>query len=61
MKFGILKSKIEEKLLESYIKQNFKNEIKHFKKLVLEDKTISSIFYSSHFYEYIYIFFVVIY
>ena len=45
MKFGILKSKIEEKLLESYIKQNFKNEIKHFKKLVLEDKTISSIFY----------------
>lgn len=45
MEFGTLKSKIEEKLLESYIKQNFKNEIKNFKKLVLEDKNISSIFY----------------
>lgn len=45
MKFGILKSKIEEKLLESYIKQNFKSEIKKFNKLVLEDKTISSLFY----------------
>lgn len=45
MKFGILKSKIEEKLLESYIKQNFKSEIKNFNKLVLEDKTISSLFY----------------
>lgn len=45
MKFGILKSKIEEKLLESYIKQNFKSEIKNFNKLILEDKTISSLFY----------------
>jgi hypothetical protein len=45
MKFGTLKSKIEEKLLESYIKKSFKNEIKNFKKLVLEDKTISSLFY----------------
>lgn len=45
MKFGILKSKIENRLLESYSKDTFKEEIKTFKKLVLENKNISRIFY----------------
>jgi hypothetical protein len=45
MKFGILKSKIENVLLESYAKDTFKNEIKNFKKLVLENKNISKLFY----------------
>lgn len=45
MKFGILKSKIENVLLESYAKDTFKDEIKNFKKLVLENKNISKLFY----------------
>jgi hypothetical protein len=45
MKFGILKSKIENILLESYSKDTFKDEIKTFKKLVLENKNISKLFY----------------
>jgi hypothetical protein len=45
MKFGILKSKIENVLLESYKKNTFKTEVKNFKKLVLENKSISKIFY----------------
>lgn len=45
MKFGILKSKIENVLLESYTKDTFKDEIKTFKKLVLENKNISKLFY----------------
>ncbi len=45
MKFGILKSKIEKNLLESYSKGEFKNEMKFFKKLVLENKNISKLFY----------------
>ena len=44
-KFGILKSKIENVLLESYNNGTFKQEIKNFKKLVLENKNISKIFY----------------
>lgn len=44
MKFGILKSKIEKLLTESYRKNNFSNEIKVFKKLVLENKKISKLF-----------------
>jgi hypothetical protein len=45
VKFGILKSKIEKVLLESYSKNTFKEELKNFKKLVLENKNISKIFY----------------
>ena len=44
-KFGLLKSKIEKLMLESYAKGTFKNEIKNFKTLVLEDKNISRLFY----------------
>lgn len=44
MKFGLLKSKIEKHLLESYSKDIFKDEIKIFKKLVLEDKKISKLY-----------------
>lgn len=45
MNFGILKSKIENVLLESYAKDTFKDEIKTFKKIVLENKNISKLFY----------------
>jgi hypothetical protein len=45
MKFGLLKSKIETHLLESYTKGTFKTEMKYFKKLVLENKKISKLFY----------------
>ena len=45
VKFGILKSKIEKVLLESYSNDTFKGELKNFKKLVLEKKNISKIFY----------------
>lgn len=44
MKFGLLKTKIETILTESYKKNSFKNEIKIFKKLVLENKKISKLF-----------------
>lgn len=45
MKFGILKSKIENVLLESYKNNTFKNELKTFKKLVIENKNVAKIFY----------------
>jgi hypothetical protein len=45
MNFGILKSRIENTLLESYKKNTLKNEIKNFKKYVLENKNISKIYY----------------
>jgi len=45
IKFGILKSKIEKVLLESYSNDTFKDELKNFKKLVLENKNLSKIFY----------------
>jgi hypothetical protein len=45
MRFGIIKSKIEKVLLESYSKNTFKEEIKKFNSLVLENKNISKIFY----------------
>jgi hypothetical protein len=45
MNFGILKSKIENVLLESYTKDTFKDEIKTFRKIVLENKNISKLFY----------------
>jgi hypothetical protein len=43
--FGILKSKIENVLLESYKKGTFKSEIKNFKKYVLENKNVSKLYY----------------
>jgi hypothetical protein len=45
MKFGILKSKIEKLLAESYTNNTFKKELSNFKKLVLENKNISKVFY----------------
>jgi hypothetical protein len=45
VKFGILKTKIETLLLESYGNNTFKNEIKTFNKLVLSNKNISKLFY----------------
>lgn len=45
MNFGLLKSKIENTLLESYKKGTFKDEMKNFKKLVLENKNLSKLFY----------------
>jgi len=43
--FGLLKTKIENVLLESYSNNTFKNELKTFKKLVIENKNISKLFY----------------
>jgi hypothetical protein len=37
--FGLLKSKIENVLLESYANDTFKNELKTFKNLLLKIKT----------------------
>ena len=45
MKFGILKTKIENVLLESYKNNTFKQELKTFKKLVLENKNINRLYY----------------
>ena len=45
MKFGILKSKIEKMLLESYKINTFKSEIKNFNELVLKNKNVSKLFY----------------
>jgi len=44
MKFGLLKTKIETLLSESYRKDSFKNEIKRFKTLVLENKKFAKLF-----------------
>jgi len=45
MTIGQIKSGVEKILLESYSNNTFTNEIKVFKKLVLENKNISKIFY----------------
>lgn len=45
MKLGELKSKVEEKLILSYKKGTFKTEIHNFKKHILENKSLSKIFY----------------
>lgn len=45
MNFGIIKSRIEHTLLESYRKGTFKEDMKNFKKLVLENKNISKLYY----------------
>ncbi len=45
MEFGLLKSKVEKLLTESYSTNDFKFEMKVFKTLVLENKNISKLFY----------------
>lgn len=45
MNFGILKSRIEHTLLESYKKGTIKEELKNFKKFVLENKNVSKLYY----------------
>lgn len=45
MKFGLIKSKIEKLLTESYKKNSFKDTLFVFKELVLENKNISKIYY----------------
>jgi hypothetical protein len=45
MEFGLLKSKIEKKLTESYSKNTFNKEIKNFKKVVLENSNISKAYH----------------
>ena len=45
MKFGLLKSKIETLLFESYTKNTFKEELKVFKTLVLENKKLKKLFF----------------
>jgi hypothetical protein len=45
MKFGQLMSKIEELLVNSYVNETANIELKNFKKLVLEDKNVSSMFH----------------
>lgn len=45
MKFGLLKSKIETILVESYSDGTFKDTINDFKTYVLENKNISKLFY----------------
>lgn len=45
MTIGQIKSAIEKNLLESYANNTFSNEIKTFKKLVLENKNMSKLFY----------------
>jgi hypothetical protein len=43
--FGILKSKIENRLTESYGKDTLKKDLAQFKKLVLDNKNISKLYY----------------
>lgn len=45
MEFGLLKSKIDKKLTESYSNETFNKEIKNFKKLVLENTDISKAYH----------------
>jgi len=45
MKFGNLKSRIENKLIESYRTNSFNTEIKKFKKYILENKKLSTLYF----------------
>jgi hypothetical protein len=45
MKFGLLKTKIEHILNESYTQDSFKNEIKKFNQYVLGNRNIAKLFY----------------
>jgi hypothetical protein len=45
MEFGLIKSKIEKKLSDSYMNESFKKEFATFKKLVLENESLSKAFH----------------
>jgi len=45
MKFGLLKSKIEKYLVESYKNKNFKDSMFVFNELILKNKNVSKLFY----------------
>lgn len=45
MKFGEILSKIENKLVGSYVNETFKNEMNTFKFIVLENKEVSSVYH----------------
>jgi hypothetical protein len=45
MEFGLLKSKIEKKLADSYLNESFKKEIANFKKIVLSNESLSKAFH----------------
>ena len=45
VKLGLIKSKIEKKLLESYSNKSFKYELNNFKNYVLSNKKLSELYY----------------
>lgn len=45
MEFGLLKSKIEKKLSDSYMNETFKKEFANFKKLILQNESFSKAFH----------------
>jgi hypothetical protein len=45
VKLGLIKSKIEKKLLESYSNKSFKYELNNFKNYVLSNKKLSALYY----------------
>ena len=45
MKFGLIKSKIEKCLTDSYLKESFKKDIFIFSELVLKNKTLKEMYY----------------
>jgi hypothetical protein len=45
MKFGILKSKIEDCLVESYKKNSLKKDMFVFEELVLKNKSLSTLYF----------------
>jgi hypothetical protein len=45
MEFGLLKSKIEKKLLEAYANNTFKKELEKFKKFILEKNDLNQVYY----------------
>lgn len=45
MKFGLIKSKIEKCLMDSYLNESFKKDIFIFNELVLKNKTIKEMYY----------------
>jgi hypothetical protein len=45
MEFGLLKSKIEKKLSDSYLNDSFKKELSNFKKIILQNESFSKAFH----------------
>lgn len=45
MELGLLFSKVEKKLNESYVNQTFKTEINNFKKVIISNKILSECYY----------------